>query len=163
MVVVWTGSCLSSPLPSEDSDSLVLRPSLPRLLRILPSLAVTLAKLSVCDASAFNWLPSNSAVSTESHLKRPRTKDEALRCLDYFKRQSQATRMREMFDFISFFTCFPASLKALLKFYRAMGKIFSARSSLFLHASAFPAEKESSFRSSVRLTRFIAEYNCNSL
>lgn len=68
-MVVWTGSCLSSPLPSEDSDSLVLRPSLPRLLRILPSVAVTLAKLSVCEASAFNWLPNNSAVSTESHLK----------------------------------------------------------------------------------------------
>lgn len=69
IVVVWTGSCLSSPLPSEDSDSLVLLPSLPKLLRTLPSSEVTLAKLSECDASAFSWPPSSSAVSTESHLK----------------------------------------------------------------------------------------------
>lgn len=69
IVVVCTESCLSSPLPSDDSDSLVLRPSLPKLLRALPSTEFTLAKLSVCDASAFNWPPNNSAVSTESHLK----------------------------------------------------------------------------------------------
>lgn len=72
-------SCLSSPLPSEDSDSRVLRPSLPRLLRTLPSVAVILAKLSPCNASVFNCLPNNSAVSTESHLKpgkRAKMKDK---------------------------------------------------------------------------------------
>lgn len=69
IVAVCGGMCLCSPLPSDDSDSRVLLPSLPKLLRTLVSVPLTFVELSECEARAFNWPPRSSAVSTESHLQ----------------------------------------------------------------------------------------------